>query len=81
MLKGDITIGYRAYEEVLRLFPMMKDAAISLGCKDNNIYKWREGVSPSAKFLARLLVLGADIPYILTGRRPGNEKCSDKHTA
>ena len=72
MLKGDIKIGHRAYEEVLRLFPRMKDATAALGCKDSNIYKWHEGVAPSAKFLARLLVLGADIPYILTGRRTGN---------
>ena len=69
MLKGDITIGHRAYEEVLRLFPRMKDAAAALGCKDNNIYKWGEGICPSAKFLARMIEVGADVYYILTGRR------------
>ena len=74
MLKGDITIGYRAYEEVLRLFPRMKDAMVALGCRENNIYKWGEGGCPSAKFLARLLVVGADIPYILTGRRTEDGK-------
>ena len=72
MRKCDITIGHRAYEEVLRMFPRMKDATAALGCKDWNIYKWHDGVSQSAKFLARLLILGADIPYILTGRRTGN---------
>lgn len=74
MIKGDITIGHRAYEEVLRLFPRMKDAMAAIGCRENNIYKWAEGVCPSAKFLARLLVLGADIPYILTGRRSEHGK-------
>lgn len=69
MLKGDISIGHRAYEEVLRLFPRMKDASTVIGCKDTNIYKWNDGVCPSAKFLARLLEVGADIHYILTGRR------------
>lgn len=69
ILKGDITIGHRAYEEVLRLFPKMKDAAAALQCKDNNIYQWGNGICPSAKFLARLHNVGADVIYILTGRR------------
>ena len=69
MLKGDIEIGHRAYEEVIRLFPRMKDASAAIGC-----YKWHDGVSPSAKFLARLIVLGADVHYILTGRRTKDGK-------
>lgn len=71
ILKGDITIGYRAYEEVLRLFPRMKDAMAALGCRENNIYQWGRGIAPSAKSLARLLEVGADVPYILIGRRSG----------
>lgn len=69
MLKGDIEIGRRAYKEVLRLFPGIKEATIALGCRHRNIYKWNEGVSPSAKFLARMIAVGADVHYILTGRR------------
>ena len=69
MIKGDITIGYRAYEEVLRIFPRMIDATSALGCKDQNIYSWHNGVSPSAKFLARLIMVGADVHYIWLGRR------------
>lgn len=68
-LKGDINIGYRAYTEALRIFPRMKDAMSALGCRENNIYKWGEGICPSAKFLARLHKAGADVIWILTGER------------
>ena len=69
MIKSDITIGHRAYEEVLRIFPRMIDATTAIGCKDCNIYSWQRGVCPSAKFLARLIDVGADVYYILKGRR------------
>ena len=68
-MKGDVNIGYRAYTEVLRIFPRMKDAMSALGCRENNIYKWGEGICPSAKFLARLHNVGADVIYILVGTR------------
>lgn len=66
---ADISIGKRAYQEVLRLFPRIKDAESVIGCENYTIYKWKEGVSPSAIYLARLLELGADVQWILTGRR------------
>lgn len=72
--KGNTDIGHRAYVEVLRIFPKMKDATLALGCRDNNIYKWGEGVCPSAKYLARLCNAGADVIWILTGRRGGDER-------
>ena len=65
---ADISIGKRAYQEVLRLFPKMKDAEKVVGCTDYTIYQWNKGVSPSAIYLARLLDLGADIQWILTGK-------------
>lgn len=67
--KGDVEIGYRAYDEVLRLFPRAKDALVALGTNGDNIYSWKNGVCPSAKYLARLLKAGADIEYILIGRK------------
>ena len=67
--KGEASIGKRAYEEILRIFPKMKDAKIAIGCRDNNIYQWGEGVCPSAKYLARLYYVGADVVYILTGKK------------
>lgn len=66
---ADITIGHRAYEEVLRLFPIMKDAERIIGCENYTIYKWRDGVSPSAIYLQRLHELGADVIWILTGKK------------
>ena len=67
--KGDTDIGYRAYAEVLRIFPRQKDALIALGTRAENLYAWSRGVCPSAKFLARLYKAGADVIYILVGTR------------
>jgi len=67
--KGDVEIGYRAYSEVLRLFPRLTDALNALGIRHENLYAWGRGGCPSAKYLARLLKAGADIEYILIGRK------------
>lgn len=69
MKKAPIEIGYRAREEVLRLFEKDKDARAALGCGINTITHWGEGDTPGAIYLARLHELGADVIYILTGRR------------
>lgn len=66
---SDAAIGKRAYQEVLRLFPGMKAAETALGCTYYPIYQWRKGAAPSAVYLARLLELGADIQWILTGKK------------
>ena len=67
--KGDIYIGYRAYEEVLRIFPRTIDAMRGLGIRRENLYAWGRGVCPSAKYLARLHKAGADVIWILTGEK------------
>lgn len=72
MKKADIGIGYRAAEEARRLFPKKKHAIIALGCGQNTINEWSYGVAPSATNLARLHELGADVIFILTGRREPN---------
>lgn len=70
MARSQIEIGKRAFSEVLRIFPKLKDAKNSLGMASNQlIYDWMEGVAPSAKYLQRLHYLGADVIYILTGMR------------
>ena len=68
--KSDIRIGQRAYQEICRLFPDEKWIAVSrkIGCNKHAIDSWRNGIAPSAMFLARLLQLGADIEWILTGQ-------------
>lgn len=77
--KSDINIGIRAYEEVFRLFP--NDSTISicqrLGCNRKLLNEWRKGCTPSAVFLARILELGGDVQYILTGRRTKTENTPD----
>ena len=67
--KSDIDIGYRAAEECSRLFSTTREAIMALGCGDNVIYEWSQGRSPSAMYLARLHKLGADVIWILTGKR------------
>ena len=65
----DTSIGKRAYTEVLRLFPVMNDAFEALGCSNYPIYQWSKGAAPSAIYLARLQELGADVIWILTGKK------------
>ena len=73
MKKPDIGIGYRAYKEAKRLFPDIKCATIAIGCGRNVVYEWKYGVAPSALYLARLHELGADVIWILTGKRSKGE--------
>lgn len=70
-LKGDVRIGERTYEEITRLFPGKKPTAIArvIGCERRSIHAWRGGETPSGIYLQRLCYLGADIDWILTGRR------------
>ena len=67
--KGDIEIGHRAHEEVLRLFKRSVDAERAIGMRHDNINSWLKGVCPSAKYLQKLHNAGADVIYILTGKR------------
>ena len=74
--KAQIEIGYRTFEEVLRVFGKIKDAELLLGTKSHGlVYEWMNGVAPSAKYLQRLHYCGADVIYILTGVR--NRELSD----
>jgi len=50
-------------------YPKKKHAMIALGCGNHTINEWRNGVAPSAANLQRLHELGADVIWILTGRR------------
>lgn len=61
--------GKRMYSEIVRLFPTMTAAAEELGCTYHAIWTWYAGTSPSAHFLARLVELGGDVMFVLTGKR------------
>lgn len=65
----DIEIGKRMYLECLRLFPSHTSTAKHFGISHFTIYKWNEGVSPSANNLARLHYAGGDVIWVLTGRK------------
>lgn len=67
--RADIGMGYRAAAKVRRLFSSTKQAAIQIGCGKNTIHEWSYGIAPSAFYLRRLYELGADVIWILTGKR------------
>ena len=68
--RPQIEIGKRAFEEVSRLFDSQKLAKEMLGMSSNQLlYDWMVCVAPSAKYLQRLHYLGADVIYILTGKK------------
>ncbi len=74
-MSTEISIGKRAYEEVIRIFGKQVDARSVLGMKSRQLlYDWMEGVSPSAKYLQRLHYVGADVIFILTGVRNNENK-------
>lgn len=74
MAKAQIEIGKRAFDEVQRIFYKVKDARVALGMKSEQLlYDWMNGCAPSAKYLQRLHYCGADVVYILTGKRSKNE--------
>lgn len=70
MVRAQIDIGKRAFEEVLRIFPSLVVARERLGISGQQLlYDWSDGGAPSAKYLQRLHYCGADVIYILTGVR------------
>lgn len=69
VIRSDIGIGHRAYE-----FFGMKHEGVSKACKKagiphETVCSWQNGIVPSAYYLKRLLLLGADLNYILTGKK------------
>ena len=67
-----IEIGQRAFEEIFRMFETLEAARNMLGISSKQlVYDWMNGVAPSAKYLQRLHYVGADVIYILTGKRSG----------
>lgn len=69
--KTDPHIGIRAAQELRRLFLNKKQADQAMGCGRHVIYEWQSGTAPSALNLKRLAELGADIDWILMGKKAG----------
>lgn len=70
----DIEIGQRAAAEALRLYKMPAEAARRLRIGKTTFYSWKDGTAPGALHLAKLHYAGADVIYILTGKRSGSRK-------
>ena len=72
--KARIEIGQRAFEELERLYGVKKHGnkllvSKIIGCDKKSVESWENGVAPDAIHLQRLHEIGADVIYILTGRR------------
>ena len=63
-------IGKRAAQEVRTIWETFAEATRAIGCGENTMYEWYYGrAAPSAVYLARLYEHGADVIWILTGKR------------
>lgn len=73
MKKADVSIGYRAAEEVNRLVEEKYGTHRKLFNRMNlmrgSYYDWECGGTPDGRSLAKLLAAGADVIYILSGKR------------
>lgn len=73
MAKADISIGYRAFYEVLKIATKrdipLTTAAKQIGLDYGTIKFWRAGQAPGSRALQKLAANGADIYYILLGKR------------
>lgn len=73
--KSDIAIGKRFVSELYRVVPDESGRKLArlLGCSPTMIREWQDGRTPSGMYLSRILQLGGDVEYILTGRRKPKE--------
>lgn len=73
--KPEVEIGKRAHKAMLSLFPDKSNVFIAkvIGTSTTTLWEWGKGKTPSGIFLARMLELGVDVEWILTGRSNGNE--------
>lgn len=73
MAKADIAIGRRAFEEVLKIAAVrditLRRATKLMGLDCRTVYFWHNGQAPGSAALQKLAAHGADIYYILLGRR------------
>ena len=69
MQKGDIEIGHRMVDELVRLFGTKAEAVRRFPCERHCIDRWQDGGTPGGYMLARLHYCGGDVMYVLTGKR------------
>lgn len=69
--KGDIEIGHRMVEELVRLFGTQANACRKLQFERHCTDYWQNGGTPGGHMLAKLHYCGGDVLYVLTGERKG----------
>lgn len=69
--KGDIEIGHRMIEELVRIYGTKANAIRQFHVNRNAIDRWRDGATPGGYVLAKLHYRGGDVIYVLTGKREG----------
>lgn len=72
--KAEIEIARRAYEYLLYLPGTIPQNCVRLGLDRKIAYRWyHNGMAPSARSLQALALDGADVHYILTGHKKGDQ--------
>lgn len=67
--KGNIEIGYRMSEELIRIFGTRANVIRQFPCGKNAFDYWQGGGTPGGYMLERLHYHGGDVLYVLTGKR------------
>ena len=67
--KGNIEIGYRMVDELIRLFGTKANAIRRLPCEQHSLNRWGDGETPGGYMLQKLHYCGGDVIYVLTGER------------
>ena len=67
---ADREIGYRSFEVLITKYGSVKKILQSTPIQRSTLYEWKSGVSvPSAYWLQYLCEIGADVRFILLGRK------------
>lgn len=67
--KGNIEIGYRMIDELVRVFGSQANAIRQMSLNRHAVYYWKTGGTPGGYMLAKLHYHGGDVMYVLTGER------------
>lgn len=67
--KGNIEIGFRMVDELIRLFGTQANAVRQMQCERHNMDYWNTGGTPGGYMLQKLHYCGGDVIYVLTGER------------
>ena len=69
--KGDIEIGRRMTDELVRLYGTQAEAVRRFPINRHTMDNWHAGGTPGGYMLAKLHYHGGDVLYVLTGKKGG----------